>query len=406
MPPAKESPDYRITPLPNFSDDPFAYMDDALPQPLAEQHGSVSIGGFNTREYATQNITDMPVEDAESLVGYQGTGGLIEDQGDLGDFVIHSDTPSAAHSWTEPPPDEIQDLTGPSRGYGMRPHSSRGRTGRGSKQLPRQDFESKDTLPPIEELPTQVTPQPPIPVRPRLSSHLQPARSGTLNPPSANKSAAVPLQLPEVHNRPALAKPTPRQGRATPGSTAGGGHIGTVPRPMRTPPVARRGRNGSLVLLIILLLLLFILGGTAYFVPSADVTITLPARDYTSNVILMARPGSQANVASGVVPAETLTRNFMANGMGLATGSIKVGTASATGNVFFSNNGNTVIEIPTGTVVATDGGNGVLFATTADAVISPSSGSPQPIPVPIQAKNRARTAMFLLEVSSLFLMIV
>src|SRR5581483_4921786 len=67
----------------------------------------------------------------------------------------------------------------------------------------------------------------------------------------------------------------------------------------------------------------------------------------------------------------------------------QVGTVPATGTVFFTNDGTAPVEIPTGSVVATSDANAVLFVTTADAVISPSSGnsSPPPIPVPIQAQK-------------------
>jgi hypothetical protein len=349
----------RITHLSNADDDPFAYMEDSQPPPRAEQLGSVSLDDYDTDEHMIQDIPATPIREVESEIEYQR---------DQGDFDIYGDSSPAIQAWSEPAPepDTTQAMSGPRvYGRGSRP----GNTG---QMPPRQDFESEDALPPIDERPTQVTPQvPPTPPAP-----VPTARASSRGLTSANR----PLQLPTTtRNRPALSRPVPRQTRSR--TTASRARSSTG---VRKP--ARSDRRGYTLGLIVAALILLI-GCLAYFVPAATVTITLPSRDYSTPVKLTAAPPGQQKAGPATVPAVTLTKNFSKSGTGQATGSTKIGTATATGSVTFTNNTSAPVHIPTGTVIATAGSNSVQFATTADVIV-PVQGSAvgNTIQDPIQAQ--------------------
>ncbi|HTK09952.1 MAG TPA: baseplate J/gp47 family protein [Ktedonobacteraceae bacterium] len=135
---------FRITPRP-LSENPFDFMDEKeTGAGRLEQQGQANLHNYDTSQHAIQDVSSLPIDDSNT--------GNIEFEGDLGDFVIHSDIPSKTirhHSSTEPTPDDEEDMVGPARTYGVRPHSSR------SGQVPplprSQNIESEDALPPIED---------------------------------------------------------------------------------------------------------------------------------------------------------------------------------------------------------------------------------------------------------------
>ncbi|HEY5005002.1 MAG TPA: hypothetical protein VII61_17695, partial [Ktedonobacteraceae bacterium] len=71
-------------------------------------------------------------------------------------------------------------------------------------------------------------------------------------------------------------------------------------------------------------------------------------------------------------------------GIGKATGSIKVGTASATGTVFFTNNGDQQITIPSNIVLSTS--SGIQFVTQDNIALGPKNSALSRQPSFIQAQ--------------------
>src|SRR6266516_4646319 len=442
IPPEDSLQNLRMTPLPRLGDDPFASMDDALPPPAAEQRGSVpAIEGFDTHEHTIQNVSDMPTDVLHGGVEYQG---------DQGDFVVDSDTPSPARPWSEPIAEDDQDRAGPARTYNRRRSS---RTGRqpappASPVGPGQDYGSYDALPPIPDRPTQETPQapsafPPLPSTPaasgtssmpRISRGLAPGQvtraSGNLPPNQVpRKSGGLPpgqvtrasgnlppnqstrasgnlppnqmprrdqplrqvstprsgnnlqQQTPTRNNRPALSRPVPRQGKPTGTAT----RQGPPSRASARPAPQRRRASGSLYIVAAIALVIIGLGLAAYLLPSANVTVTLPSQDYSAPVKIVASPANKSDEAACIIQDETLRKDFTMTGTGKATGSTKIGTAAATGLVFFTNNGSQQVIIPSGISVSTN--NGIEFVTQAEVSVGPKGSSLSRLPTPIQAQT-------------------
>ncbi len=423
-----------MTPPPYLGDDPIDFMDDALPPPprRREQRGSVSaLDTFETQEHTIHEVPDIPQDVLH---------GSIEDEGDQGDFVIHSDTP-AAHQWQEPLAEDEQDRIGPSRAYNVRPRSSRvGRQSSPQPQfppaMPGQGFDSDDDLPSLQDPPTQITPQG-SPVRPAASGTLRSSR-GLQSPQSTGKSGSLPPAPSRVSgaiapqnirasgglqnqatrtsgNMPPNAAWAPDQPRQSskqlrPGATPNSrtrGNTQLSPTERNRAPLSRPGRGtspsrqvpssrasvkraarrrtpfallGILAGIIILgtLLLLY------WLLPTATVTIALPAQNYSVPVKLVADPASQTNGAAGTAQETTLKKDFTISGTGKATGITKVGTASARGTVFFTNNGNQQITIPSNILLTT--GNGTQFITEDNIALGPKNSSLRRLPSFIHAQ--------------------
>lgn len=334
---------YRVLPLPNIADDPFASMEDIQPPPkLTEQRGAVSIEGFdaleeyNTGEHVIEDVGELPASIIEGEVEYQD---------DEGEFV-------------PPPAPRGRDAT-TSRGHSARPFRRSGYL----QPEPPDEFD-EDGLPSLEELPTQVTP---IPAEPPVVPPAREARgaasvSNRAQPATSRRAPAQPAQRPA---QPARRTPWQAASRV-PGSQ--------VPARRKIP----------FVWLAVLIVILVIIGCVGYFVPSADVAITLYARDYTGPVSLVAHPYQQANTAL----AQKITKTFTASGTGKASGTTMVSSAIAKGSVTFTNTGSKAIDIPTGTTLATAGANSVQFVTTADAIIPVAKGqSNLAPPIPVQASK-------------------
>jgi hypothetical protein len=85
-----------------------------------------------------------------------------------------------------------------------------------------------------------------------------------------------------------------------------------------------------------------------------------------------------------------LTKDFTKGGVGNATGTAKVNNQSASGSVYFTNNGSAAVTIPTGVIVAT--ASGQEFATTATAVVlQKGSNISNSTEVPVQAVKAGPT---------------
>jgi hypothetical protein len=87
------------------------------------------------------------------------------------------------------------------------------------------------------------------------------------------------------------------------------------------------------------------------------------------------------NGTPGSVQAQTLEHDFSVTDQGKANGQVKVGDTHAQGLVTFTNNGDTSVTIPTGTVITTQ--SGIPFVTTAEAFV-PKGGNQPAVPVSAQ----------------------
>ncbi len=371
---------YSTTPDPNEMEDPFSHMDDFQSVPLSEQHGSVSINELDEGEgsvlsSATQwsrhsggegvpDIADYPTEGA---INRAPTMGDIEDLGDEGDFVERQDVPP--RSWADMLSGEDVEMSGSERVHGVRPRNSR------IGKPPLSDVDLEDDLPPISERPTLIMPP---------GSSARP--SGAL-PPTAGTRTSQPLTPATTQPRLVPAStPSPlrKQGKRPSSSrTVTGSQGRDKSGPYKTTP-QRKVRTNPVIPLLVSIIILVLLGTLVYFGPSADVTITLPSQSFSTPVTLTATAHSQQDVRLHTVPAQNLSFDTSAQGTGRATGSTKIGTVQATGNVVFTNNGPLQVDIPTGTMVSTD--SGVQFATTADAVVlTKGSNIGNTAQVPVQA---------------------
>ncbi|GAC1394366.1 MAG: hypothetical protein NVS4B11_11000 [Ktedonobacteraceae bacterium] len=398
---------YKTTPLPQQpgesikpSPDLYQVMDDHIPQSLlAEQHGSASINGLDTSEYAIHNGN---VEASAEVIG----GSLqVEDLGDdRGTNINTFDIPPITtedvphHSWSEPLRQEQQESAGPSHIYKAHgPRSSRRENRENIPPSPRhQDLDDPLDLPPIDERPTVIIP--PQELSPVSPSGIRPsgkiaASTDVPKTPAANKKTTTKRASQQILGSSSRTPTTARPKTNVPARAAA--HAGT-----RRPNVGVAGRRGvatkklaeqssrrsGAVLLLLVILLLLLIGIPAFFVPTADVTLKLPSKDYTHAVTLKAVPSGQQGSVTDTVPADQLTNDFEETRAGKATGSAQVGTAPATGTVTFTNNGTVLVTIPSGTIVTTS--NGTAFSTQAEAVVNTASSNiGSAIQVPVQAQK-------------------
>jgi hypothetical protein len=378
--------------VPGDGEDPFAYLDEQSTPPVAEQHSSVFVDGLDTSEHPIQDIQDiseMPTDTLEANVEDQR--GDMDDISDRGD-VFEVDPP--ARSWSASFLDDDDLFEETPRVHGVRPRSSRSGyiTPRPSQDNLQEVSEREETLPPLEERPTQEAPLLPSstmgsgqPVRPPVSPAGRSANGRKTSIGPTSQAAQTPQTSPKpptARRSPALTKPAPRQGgqraqrKATPRSPMV--PAGARSTRSRSTRMSREEIRGSAVLITIALLLLLVIGLLAFITPSARVTLTLHARDFSvPNLQLLASPG-KASGQPGTVPATLLSQTFPTTGSALtgtaaATGTTPIGTAQAKGSITFTNNGTTVLTIPSGTVVQT--ASGIQFATIAQAVVNTSSSN-------------------------------
>ncbi len=133
------------------------------------------------------------------------------------------------------------------------------------------------------------------------------------------------------------------------------------------------------------ILLLVALVLAVYLLPSAQVTVTLPAQNFSTPVKLLASPTNASNPAAGTIQNEVLQKTFTTSGNGKATGSTKIGTAPAKGIVFFTNNGSQQVVIPSNVIVTTS--NGTQFVTQAEVSVGPKGSTLNRLPTTIQAQS-------------------
>ena len=341
--------------------DPYVEMGDSEPSLMREQHGSVSMDGFDTTEQRIPEISDFTTEKIQSGYGEEVHEGTHEP------MVVDANPPG--RTWMDMIAEEERGAEGPAnppRAYGIRSRSSF----TGNPPLQQRDDERLGSMPSIEEEPTHIIPPvssedpSPIPIRRASVSDPTPAA-----PISSSKSRGLQsgpsTSKQSVPSRSQSKQEVPRAG-STKSASAG------KRADLKSAAAQRRNINSIVALVAIILALLLLLGTLAYVVPSATVTATLVAKAYTSPVILSAKP--QQPVAPGLVPAEQLTHDFAVQVTANATGSkAAAGGPTATGTVTFTNTGTKPLDIPTGTIVTTP--NGVQFTTTADEVVSPTNSN-------------------------------
>jgi len=295
---------------------------------LPEQRGSVAP---SSRYQGGSGVTNLPTE--------VFVGGEIEDLGDKDDFLPPSPSPYAAWSGEAPEQDAPeQSMAAPPRLRGMRPRANQG----GSLPSAPPDIADRPTI------------DMPGPAQPRSTAKI---------PAAGVSRAPAPHMLPQPGQ--AAPRAPSRAGAATDSTRT----PSKVPARRQKASARRPGRrgNGAWPLVIGILIFLAIIGVLAYFVPSATVTVTLPAQAYHEQMTYTASVGSPLNIVTHTMPAESLAFPITVQGTEKATGSKPVGTVAATGTVTFTNKGTASVEIPTGTTVTTPGG--VAFVTTADALV-------------------------------------
>jgi hypothetical protein len=208
----------------------------------------------------------------------------------------------------------------------------------------------------------------------------QGSRSTQLRPDAAPGSRTGSSQLTASgRQRAVLSRPGgTRPGRGAPSSRQGPPTRATVKRTSRRrSPLAILSTLTAIILVAIMLLLYWLL-------PKAIVTVVLPSQNYSVPVKLLAAPNSQTDAAVGTVQETTLKKDFTISGTGKATGSTKVGTASATGTVFFTNNGDQQIIIPSNIVLSTS--SGIQFVTQDNIALGPKNSVLSRQPSFIQAQ--------------------
>ncbi len=390
---------YRTTPLPQEIDereepgtDFYPVMEDALPSSsLSEQRGSAIINGLDTGEHP---LHDDSFDDAVDEID----GGLqVEDLGeDPGTNANLFDVPPLLedvqdHSWSEPLGQEQQESAGPSRIYRPNgPRSSR-RDNREhvASSARQQDLDNPVDLPPIEERPTIImAPEERTLIQPRgrlrNSAALDIPETPSENKKSTGKRASQQILGPTPRTTPAARPKTSTPVRAATNAGPRRPNTGRATVTKKLPEQSSR-RSGAILLLLVILLLLLI-GIPAYFLPTADVTLKLPAKNYTHALALKAVASNQKSSIANTVPADQLTNDFVATGSGKATSSTKIGTAPATGMVTFTNSGKTLVTIPTGTIVTTS--DGTSFSTQAEAVVDIANSSiGETVDIPVQAQK-------------------
>ena len=341
-----------------IAQDPFAFMEDRYPSPLPEQRGRSSL------EELDEEIPDISNYPTSVL-----SSGDIEDLGDEGDIVKPGR--SLPRSWSKPVLEEPETAES-SRIYGVRPRNNR------QGNIP-QDDEVEDELPPIANQSTRAVPPPR-----RVTTPLP--YTGTRTPTPQPQAQPPAPGRPRMPTRGTPAAP-PQRGTGRPASTASGRQA-AARTPARTAPAkgARTGgMRGLLTAILTIILIVVVAVVLIYFVPSADVTVTIPSQTFSTPLALTATANSQQDVVLHTVAATTLVFDTSATGTGPASGSKKVGTTPATGTVIFTNNGNTPVDIPTGTIVSTTSGK--KFATTVDAlVLKKGSDVGNSVPVQVQAQ--------------------
>jgi hypothetical protein len=336
----------------SWRSDPYAFLeDDQQLAPLPEQKGAAPLPIEDIAANKPE-ISDRPTDIMESEVEYLG---------DMDDMELPDI--GARKRPDMPPPVPIPEEE-------IRPRRRTGQMQQPIRHSPRaprpdtQDISQDDDLLSLPDRPTRVP-----------SRSLRPSRAlAGQREPQPIITTANPQTNARAYAGPSSRKPTGRQARPS----------GAPARPPITTQRKTQRSNHSLTIVLTILLLVVVVAGLLfYLVPTATVTISLPAKAYTQTVQFNATADPHATVTNKVV-AQTLAQTFSVSGQGKATGTTTIGNAQAQGFVAFTNNGNTDITVPNNTIVSTV--SGIQFITGSEVLVAANSTF-LPIPVPVSAQQ-------------------
>lgn len=111
-----------------------------------------------------------------------------------------------------------------------------------------------------------------------------------------------------------------------------------------------------------------VVSAACYAIPSAEILIAPPSTEFTTSMRARLSPlATQADIASGVIPARNLRVITTATLSVQTTGEAEVPDATATVAVAFTNDGEVSVTVPAGTLVLDD--NGTAFATDEELIV-------------------------------------
>ncbi len=419
--------------------DPFEHEEYSKPALLHEQQGNATIEDIDTIEHEVHDVAELPTTILEHKIEYrddnddyllpaiQGTGSpgtqnrqevLGEDEDEEGDLSqdnarrVHGTRPRRSRSgYLSPSTQESQAEHQPAKdNYGTQiisprpfvepttPVSRSGGKEPDPVQLPNQPREGSRSTdarvararsgdlrsagPRSGDLRSAAGPR---------SGNLRSTgpRSGDLRSAAGPRSGNLRSTGPRSGDLRSRSSAIPNLPPRPPRPTTGTGRANTG---LRTPIIpglrttTQRNRRGNILLITAVIVVLLALALLIYAGPSAHVTLTVTAHNYTHAVDLTASSNNQI----GALPARLLVQDFHKKGSEPVTGSKLVGKGIARGFVCFTNKNNAIVDIPTGSIVSTS--TGVQFATTADGVVPAlSTCTNDPLVFPIQAIKPGET---------------
>lgn len=142
--------------------------------------------------------------------------------------------------------------------------------------------------------------------------------------------------------------------------------------------------------LFVLVLLIGVIGGAFYVVlPSAVVELTLAEQELVSVVDILADSKvTSVNLENGIIPALTLRETVETSATIPASGTYRLDSVSAAGLVTFTNLGESLVIIPSKTILGTSAGEPILFETMADIVVPAGIG--RSVDATVQAREGYR----------------
>lgn len=158
--------------------------------------------------------------------------------------------------------------------------------------------------------------------------------------------------------------------------------------------IARRKRlspwRAAIERLLVLVLLISVIGSVFYAVlPGAVVELNLAEQELVAVVDIIADSKANAvNLERGIIPAMTLRQTVETSATIPASGTYQLDSVSAAGIVTFTNLGESLVVIPSKTILGTSAGEPILFETVADIVMPAGIG--RSVDATVQAREGYR----------------
>ena len=148
--------------------------------------------------------------------------------------------------------------------------------------------------------------------------------------------------------------------------------------------------RASIERLLVLILLVGLIGSAFYaFLPGAVVELTLRVHELVAVVDIVADSKANAvDLERGVIPVLTLRKTVETTATIPASGIFRLDSVSAAGLVTFTNLGDSLIVIPSKTILGTSAGEPILFETMADVVVPGGVG--RSVDATVQAREGYR----------------